>query len=725
MKKLLLLALAACLPFSLAMAQPNPANFHIVYGNADGSVLSVGTDRDIEIQVWIATDPTPGNPDSVNFAHMPLASDNLIITARNGGIFPGFGMGLWDDKSFLPVDNNQPSPGFTSQSVLGFAYLTDPRDGQNFFYTLGAQQLAATFRMHTAANPALIGNTECPFIEGFNPANGGTLWGMQDGVRGVNPTKSFGCLFFSPNADPVWTVFPTSAAGDAGVEFCFNLAGTDGDPLNDLHIIYSGVGTYTETVGGPGGVTSGTWCGTLGVGAGTLNFLLDDGTVQIPLAVPYTVTAMGLEIGCVDYFPGAIAQVPIYLHTTAFLTGGFELLINTDPTALNLLNVAWLPRINNGHEYHQWVQDPITPGSDRFVWIANVNDGITTPPAAAGHAAILMLSYQVSSTLPFGMHIPIDFMITDYTDNTISDETGYLFIHPLLTAGCVNTVNPLDFKGDPNMNCFTYEVADAVLVARRLIEGYVVWSEDDAMANTLPCTRHAAGNDPLQESAGDLNSNTFVDIADLVRFINILNGFIMPPKLDPISGQAVFTMNNGSVNVNSPVEVGGVLVRINHNGEIGTPVANNGMEILSQDVNGVLSVLVYSMNGTRIPAGNQSLFTVNGNGTIAEVSASDSYGRLLDATASLETLPTQFAVNQNYPNPFNAKTLIRFDLPEAGNVSVNIYSITGQLVETLGGQYEAGRQSVIWDASNVTSGVYFYKVSVGDHSQTMKMTLVK
>jgi len=245
------------------------------------------------------------------------------------------------------------------------------------------------------------------------------------------------------------------------------------------------------------------------------------------------------------------------------------------------------------------------------------------------------------------------------------------------------------------------------------------------MANEGTCHRHYAGNDGAQEAAGDLNSNSFVDIADLVRFINILNGFIMPPKLDPISGQAVFTMNNGSVNVNSPVEVGGVLVRINHNGEIGTPVANNGMEILSQDVNGVLSVLVYSLNGTRIPAGNQSLFTVNGNGTIAEVSASDSYGRLLDATASLETLPTQFAVNQNYPNPFNAKTLIRFDLPEAGNVTVNIYSITGQLVETLGGQYEAGRQSVTWDASNVTSGVYFYKVSVGDHSQTLKMTLVK
>jgi hypothetical protein len=287
-------------------------------------------------------------------------------------------------------------------------------------------------------------------------------------------------------------------------------------------------------------------------------------------------------------------------------------------------------------------------------------------------------------------------------------------------------MNPDDFKGDPNMNCLNYEVADAVLVARRLIEGYIVWSEDDMMANPIDCNRHYAGNDPLQESAGDLNANSFVDIADLVRFINILNGYIIP-KLDPISGQAVVSMVGSNVNINSPVEVGGVLVRINHTGEIGVPVANNGMDILYQDANGVLSVLVYSMEGTRIPAGNQSLFTVpvSGDANFAEVSVSDSYGRLLDAVASVGVLPTEFSVAQNYPNPFNAKTLISFGLPEAGDVTINIYSVTGQLVETLGGRYEAGMQSITWDASNVASGMYFYKVSVGDQSQTMKMTLLK
>jgi len=102
---------------------------------------------------------------------------------------------------------------------------------------------------------------------------------------------------------------------------------------------------------------------------------------------------------------------------------------------------------------------------------------------------------------------------------------------------------------------------------------------------------------------------------------------------------------------------------------------------------------------------------------------------LLDLTSTAiddePGIPVIFALSQNYPNPFNAKTLINFSLPQAGDVDISIYSITGQLVETLGGNFEAGRQSVTWDASSAVSGVYFYKVSSGNLSQTMKMTLLK
>jgi hypothetical protein len=78
-----------------------------------------------------------------------------------------------------------------------------------------------------------------------------------------------------------------------------------------------------------------------------------------------------------------------------------------------------------------WVADPEgRPGYDRIVFLANVNNGIYTPPIGNGTGAILYLTYHVTSDLPFGMEIPIHFIDSgdpdyDITDNTLSDETGY------------------------------------------------------------------------------------------------------------------------------------------------------------------------------------------------------------------------------------------------------------------------------------------------------------
>jgi hypothetical protein len=89
-------------------------------------------------------------------------------------------------------------------------------------------------------------------------------------------------------------------------------------------------------------------------------------------------------------------------------------------------------------------------------------------------------------------------------------------------------------------------------------------------------------------------------------------------------------------------------------------------------------------------------------------------------------LPTVTSLAQNYPNPFNAKTNISFSLAEAGNVSLNVYDITGRLVTTLvDGQMDAGQHVVAWDGSSVSSGVYFYKLTAGDYSATKSMNLLK
>jgi hypothetical protein len=89
-------------------------------------------------------------------------------------------------------------------------------------------------------------------------------------------------------------------------------------------------------------------------------------------------------------------------------------------------------------------------------------------------------------------------------------------------------------------------------------------------------------------------------------------------------------------------------------------------------------------------------------------------------------LPTTFSVAQNYPNPFNVKTTISFNLPISANVTVTVYDLAGRVVHTINtGRMDAGVNSVIWDAGNFGSGVYFYKVVAGEFSQTMKATLLK
>jgi hypothetical protein len=89
-------------------------------------------------------------------------------------------------------------------------------------------------------------------------------------------------------------------------------------------------------------------------------------------------------------------------------------------------------------------------------------------------------------------------------------------------------------------------------------------------------------------------------------------------------------------------------------------------------------------------------------------------------------LPTTSGLGQNYPNPFNATTTIPFDVGESGYVNLSVYNVAGQLVDVLhDGQMEAGTHTVNWDASTVSSGVYFYKLTVNDYTTTKRMELLK
>jgi len=89
-------------------------------------------------------------------------------------------------------------------------------------------------------------------------------------------------------------------------------------------------------------------------------------------------------------------------------------------------------------------------------------------------------------------------------------------------------------------------------------------------------------------------------------------------------------------------------------------------------------------------------------------------------------LPGVTSLVRNHPNPFNATTRTGYKLTETANVTLKVYDISGCLVETLvDGYQEAGEHVVTWDASGVSSGVYFCKLTAGDYSFSKKMNLLR
>ena len=95
-------------------------------------------------------------------------------------------------------------------------------------------------------------------------------------------------------------------------------------------------------------------------------------------------------------------------------------------------------------------------------------------------------------------------------------------------------------------------------------------------------------------------------------------------------------------------------------------------------------------------------------------------------TENSQDIPTNYSLSQNYPNPFNPVTAIDFDLPEAGNVKLVVYDISGKEVNVMqNGILPAGKHKMYFNAGRLASGVYFYKLESGSFVSVKRMTVIK
>jgi hypothetical protein len=126
----------------------------------------------------------------------------------------------------------------------------------------------------------------------------------------------------------------------------------------------------------------------------------------------------------------------------------------------------------------------------------------------------------------------------------------------------------------------------------------------------------------------------------------------------------------------------------------------------------------YSFADKNVDAGNYTyrLMQKDFDGTF-------SYSQEVEVEVSV---PLEYALDQNYPNPFNPTTTIRYAIPEDNFVSIKLYDVLGNEVITLvNEQKQAGRYEILFNASNIASGVYYYQISSGSFSQTRKLVLMK
>jgi hypothetical protein len=191
-----------------------------------------------------------------------------------------------------------------------------------------------------------------------------------------------------------------------------------------------------------------------------------------------------------------------------------------------------------------------------------------------------------------------------------------------------------------------------------------------------------------------------------------------------------------SVGLVIPVELTAFNASVNKNEVVldwttATELNNLGFEIQRKSVEGEFETIGfvngkgtttevnnYSFTDSKVDAGNYSyrLMQKDFDGTFA-------YSQEVEVEVSL---PLEYSLEQNYPNPFNPTTTIRYAIPQDNFVSIKLYDILGNEVMTLvNEQKQAGRYEMLFNASGIASGVYYYQITSGSFTQTRKLVLMK
>jgi len=318
-------------------------------------------------------------------------------------------------------------------------------------------------------------------------------------------------------------------------------------------------------------------------------------------------------------------------------------------------------------------------------------------------------------------------LTVDYTD-FFNNDPGPISGNIPAGFGVIDTINANGDSCDVYFNTFL----DPMFVG--------LYNQDYNLRWRSPCVDAGDPNSPLDPD------NTVCDMGPFYFNQAVLGVVEVYPQDEPIvippgGGQLVydgwvfnFTGHSGRADIWTYAFVPGVgrygPIDLYRNAPI--PADSIGRNNIRQNVPGlapagdyVFAAYVGSYPGTII---DSSYFYFRKEGSVAGGIGEWSGSGLLPREGDAEEfdLPNDYALSGNYPNPFNARTVIDYQLPVSGQVKLEIYNVLGQKVTVLvDSKQQAGYRSVVWDASAVSSGIYFYKLTAGDFTKTRRMMLVK
>lgn len=245
----------------------------------------------------------------------------------------------------------------------------------------------------------------------------------------------------------------------------------------------------------------------------------------------------------------------------------------------------------------------------------------------------------------------------------------------------------------------------------------------------------------------DVSPDGVLDIGDVTVFVDHL--FISQKPLVPCSAgrtaaakaaartdlgslQTSYASGATTITLNTTEELRGLQLTLTGTGsdEV-TSLASDKLDLLVGRRDNTIVIGLVDLTGQEmIAVGETDLLSLDGHYTVLSAVASDMSHNSVQLNTvneyTAEVLPDRFELSQNYPNPFNPATEMRFTIPTASQVSLEIYNLLGQKVATLvNGYLPAGNHAERWDATGQASGIYLYRLQVGDYTETKKMLLMK